>query len=536
VALVALIGGVAPGVLTASLSALLGLAYLAEQPTFASDSQLLWTGLVLYVIVCAILIALTQQTAKATRLAIEAAAAQTTARENVLTAKLEAAQAAASQGQAERRLEQVTDALPVFISQVGRDLRFQFVNRAYEEWFGVRRDSLKGRHLEEIVGPEAFAQATQHLDTVFSGQAVSFETRVPHPSGEMHDLQVNYIPNLGPDGVAEGYFGFVQDVTEAKRQADLLAQRERHLRAVMESVTDCFYAVDTEWRITLFNRAAERYYGIGREAVLGRKLWEAFPAHVGSVFEQQLQRVMEERVPVTFEARSVVFLDRFIEMRVSPKDGGGIAVSFSDITCRKANERQRELLIHELNHRVKNSLAVIQSIAAKTFTDSSDPRASRQAFEGRLMALASAHDLLTAESWESAQLSSLIRATLRPFAIEDRLEVSGPDLRVRPQAAVSLALALHELATNATKYGALSNETGTIAVRWTVTKGELPLFRLVWKERGGPQVVVPEKSGFGSRLIQRGLAGELGGPVSLDFAPDGVVCTIEAPVANLQAQ
>jgi two-component sensor histidine kinase len=152
------------------------------------------------------------------------------------------------------------------------------------------------------------------------------------------------------------------------------------------------------------------------------------------------------------------------------------------------------------------------------------------------MALASAHDLLTAESWESAQLSSLIRATLRPFAIKDRLEVSGPDLRVRPQAAVSLALALHELATNATKYGALSNETGTIAVRWTVTKGELPLFRLVWKERGGPQVVVPEKSGFGSRLIQKGLAGELGGPVSLDFAPDGVVCTIEAPVANLQAQ
>ena len=166
----------------------------------------------------------------------------------------------------------------------------------------------------------------------------------------------------------------------------------------MDSVTDCFYAVDQDWRITVFNRAAERYYRLAKDEVLGRKLWEVFPAHLGSIFEQHLQRVMQDGTPVTFEAQSVVFPDRYIEMRVSPKDGGGLAVAFSDITCRKAQERQRELLINELNHRVKNTLAVVQSIAAKSLHDPRVPQEEREAFEGRLMALAAAHDLLTQES------------------------------------------------------------------------------------------------------------------------------------------
>jgi two-component sensor histidine kinase len=179
---------------------------------------------------------------------------------------------------------------------------------------------------------------------------------------------------------------------------------------------------------------------------------------------------------------------------------------------------------------------VIQSIAAKTFSDTSDTRASRLAFEGRLMALASAHDLLTSESWGSAKIREVIKTTLRPFAAEHRLDVSGTDLRVRPQAAVSLSLALHELATNAAKYGALSNDAGAVTIRWKVTKGDLPMFQLVWREHGGPAVIPPTRTGFGSRLIRQGLSGELGGPVTLDYAQDGIVCTVEVPVANLQAE
>jgi PAS domain S-box-containing protein len=456
--------------------------------------------------------------------------------EALLRTSLEAAELSAFLSHAaERRMAALTDALPVLISQVGRDLRYEFVNRAYEEWFGRRREDLIGRSVEEVIGPEASVQARPHLDRALSGERTSFEAQGPHVSGEMRHVRATYVPNIGVDGTVEGYFGFVQDITEAKQQANLLSQRERHLRAVMDSVTDCFYAVDGEWRITLFNRAAEQYYGIGRDAVLGRKLWEAFPAHAGSVFDLQLKRVMEDRVPVTFEARSVVFPDRFIEMRVSPKEGSGLAVAFSDISSRKAQERQRELLINELNHRVKNTLAVVQSIATQSLRDTRVPQDARTAFEGRLMALAAAHDLLTRESWETAQLGPVVRAALQPFDTEHRFEVLGPDLRLRPQAAVSLTLALHELATNATKYGALSNKSGTVSVAWTVSTDETPIFRLTWAEHGGPPVAPPTRSGFGSRLIQKGLAGELGGPVTVEFLPEGVVCRIEAPVVNLQA-
>ncbi|TNC48591.1 PAS domain S-box protein [Rubellimicrobium rubrum] len=535
VALCSVMGGVGPASLAALVSAILGLAYLAVPSPLGQGSQAIWAGLASYAVVCLILVASARQSAQAAARAVAAAETDAAARESVLRAKLELAQLTVARGAAERRLEQVTDALPVFISQVGRDRRFQFVNRAYEEWFGRRREDLIGRSVEEVIGPEASAQARPHLDRVLSGERTSFEAQVPHVSGELRHVRATYVPNIGEDGTVEGYFGFVQDITEAKQQANLLSQRERHLRAVMDSVTDCFYAVDGEWRITLFNRAAEQYYGIGRDAVLGRKLWEAFPAHAGSVFDLQLKRVMEDRVPVTFEARSVVFPDRFIEMRVSPKEGSGLAVAFSDISSRKAQERQRELLINELNHRVKNTLAVVQSIATQSLRDTRVPQDTRAAFEGRLMALAAAHDLLTRESWETAQLGTVVRAALQPFDSEHRFEVSGPDLRLRPQAAVSLTLALHELATNATKYGALSNKSGTVAVTWTVSTDEMPMFHLTWAEQGGPPVTPPTRSGFGSRLIQKGLAGELGGPVTVEFLPDGVVCRIEAPLANLQA-
>ena len=452
--------------------------------------------------------------------------------DNLLQAALEASTRSSA---LERRLVSLTDALPVLICQVGRDLRYQFANRAFEAWFGLHRADLLGQSLEEVLGADFVSRIQPRLDVVLSGQSLSFEEWAPHASGEDRFVRIEYVPNFGENGQVEGYFALVQDITEAKRQADLLAQRERHLRAVMESVTDCFYAVDREWRITLFNRAAERYYGMSREEVLGRKLWDAFPAHLGSMFEEQLQRVMEARTPVTFEAQSVVFPDRYVEMRVSPKDGSGIAVSFSDITGRKAEERQRELLLHELNHRVKNTLAVVQSMATQSLRDPRVPPETREAFEGRLMALAAAHDLLTQESWEAAQLRTVVEAALRPFDAEHRFEVSGPDLRLRPQAAVSLTLALHELATNATKYGALSNKTGIVSVTWSVSMGELPMFRLIWQEQGGPDVTPPARSGFGSRLIQKGLAGELGGPVTVTFLREGLLCIVEAPLANMQA-
>lgn len=199
---------------------------------------------------------------------------------------------------------------------------------------------------------------------------------------------------------------------------------------------------------------------------------------------------------------------------------------------RKQTEDHQRLLLNELNHRVKNTLAIVQSIANQTF-GGGDPSA-RLVFESRLAALAAAHDVLTAEKWESASLDDVIRETgVGCGAEESRLRFGGPPVRLSPKAAVSLSMALHELCTNAFKYGALSADGGNVSISWEVIgEGGESRLRLIWQERGGPPVEPPSQRGFGSRMIERALASELGGTVQLEFPRDGVRCVINAPLTS----
>jgi PAS domain S-box-containing protein len=190
-------------------------------------------------------------------------------------------------------------------------------------------------------------------------------------------------------------------------------------------------------------------------------------------------------------------------------------------------ERHQQLLVGELNHRVKNTLAIVQSLTLQSFRSSIPAADSIARFQGRLEALASAHNLLTYKNWDSASIEEVARAALAPFCSANRCEISGPDVDVAPQTAVSLALALHELGTNASKYGAFSNDRGRIRVCWSIEGEQL---RLQWRERDGPPVSVPDHRGFGTRMIERTLASEFGGTVKLDFAPEGLTCTVVAPV------
>lgn len=207
-----------------------------------------------------------------------------------------------------------------------------------------------------------------------------------------------------------------------------------------------------------------------------------------------------------------------------------------DITERRAADRRQKLLIDELNHRVKNTLAVVQSIAAQSFKGVSVPREALDGFQGRLLALSDAHNLLTQASWEAAPLERILENALRPFRDCDRFDTDGPMIRVGPKAAVSLALAFHELCTNAAKYGALSVQEGRVGVSWRLDGQLSSVFRLRWQETGGPQVLTPTRSGFGSRLVGRGLAAELGGSVELLYPSSGVICEIAAPLANIEGR
>ena len=191
--------------------------------------------------------------------------------------------------------------------------------------------------------------------------------------------------------------------------------------------------------------------------------------------------------------------------------------------ARTRSERYQQMLIGELNHRVKNTLAIVQSLAHQTFRGSTSPKESIRTFESRLEALGGAHNLLTRQRWTGAGLKEIVENALAPFCTGDRCTIEGPEANLSPQVAVNLALALHELATNAVKYGALSTEGGEVSVSWTTSSD---IFDLVWREEGGPAVKAPEREGFGTRLINRLMASQAGGKVDLDFAPDGVRCRL----------
>ena len=197
-------------------------------------------------------------------------------------------------------------------------------------------------------------------------------------------------------------------------------------------------------------------------------------------------------------------------------------------------EAHRELLIDELNHRVKNTLATVQSIAARTFRRSSGDSDAQRAFESRLIALSGAHNALSEDKWEGARLRDMVRRVLEPYTLKagDRLRISGPDLRLRPRAALTLAMVLHELAINAAKYGALATPDGRIAIDWTILdENNDPRLQLTWRETGGPPVEPPERKGFGSVLIERSIKQELNGTAELLFDRSGLTCTMKVPLA-----
>jgi two-component sensor histidine kinase/CHASE1-domain containing sensor protein len=205
-----------------------------------------------------------------------------------------------------------------------------------------------------------------------------------------------------------------------------------------------------------------------------------------------------------------------------------------EIERREQAEAERAALLHELNHRVKNLLAMVQAIARQSLRSASSPEDFARDLDGRLRALANTHSLLTASNWEGATLRQVAEAELAPHASEEerRYTLSGPHVELSPRAALCLGMTLHELATNATKYGAMSTAQGRVDVAWRVTRnGAEERLKVDWQESGGPRVAPPRQTGFGSTLIRQGVAHQLQGKVDLDYLAGGVRCRIDVPLA-----
>ncbi|APO68521.1 protein-glutamate methyltransferase CheR-type protein [Rhizobium gallicum] len=342
-------------------------------------------------------------------------------------------------------------------------------------------------------------------------------------------------PLRDASGKVTGAVNMLVDITERKR-AEALAER---LAAVVESSDDAIVSITPDGTITSWNGGAERLFGYEFDEITGKSIMTLVPPDRHDEEMDILDRIRRGEHIQHYETRrrckdgSLVW----VSLTISPLcDAGGKIIGASkiarDMTERRRADEHRKTLMDELNHRVKNTMAVIQSIASQTLGQASTLEEARAAFGSRLINLATAHDVLTRESWQSANLIDIVSDTVKPLAGgKDRFRIEGPVIRLSPSAALAVAMALHELGTNAAKYGALSNENGQVVIAWKI-EGRDTGRRLIlhWQERGGPTVAKPERKGFGSRLIERALAAELGGEVRVDYEFSGLECTIIAPL------
>lgn len=281
--------------------------------------------------------------------------------------------------------------------------------------------------------------------------------------------------------------------------------------------------------------------GYGREDVLSRSFLELMASRTDEgmivLIEAALKGVPEDpEVKIRRQDGS----EFWASILVTPVlDGNGKIlhhfISLVDLTRQYKEQARAAMFIDELNHRVKNTLATVLSIVWQAFRTGTDAGVLRDVIESRLLALSRSHDLLSASSWDGVSLRELLDSALEPFQgvhlASGRISISGNELIVPPNASLALAIVFNELATNATKYGALSAQAGLVRVSWTIAEqAGSDWLHLSWREEGGPMVACPTHKGFGSEVIERGLAYELGGNVALEFHPDGVVCLIDIPV------
>jgi PAS domain S-box-containing protein len=313
------------------------------------------------------------------------------------------------------------------------------------------------------------------------------------------------------------------------------------LAAIVESSDDAIVSKTLDGIITSWNRAAENLFGYSADEIIGRPIATLAPGDRKNEMSAILERIRRGEKVDHFETvrrrKDGSLVD--VSLTVSPiRDERGRILGASkiarDITARKQVEERQRLLTTELSHRVKNVLAVVGVLAERSCANATSVTACLETFRGRLQALGAAHNALVAGNWSWASLAALVKTALEPYMGEDdRIRLDIQDLRIKPDLALSLALGLHELATNAAKYGALTSRTGRVALTAHLERGSSGEgLRLVWQEDGGPAVARPAVPGFGTKMLSQALQYQHKGTVEFDWRKEGLVCRLFLPLAT----
>jgi PAS domain S-box-containing protein len=448
--------------------------------------------------------------------------------------------------ESEERLAATYEAATVGIAEADKTGRLLRVNDALCKMLGRSRDQLLAMTFFDFTDEGDRAEDAANYARQVSGDldSYSIRKRARKPDGCTVFLDVYGSAVRDQDGRFLYGVRVLQDVTEAKRMEDRIRESEQHMRDLLEGLPAAVYTTDANGRITFFNKAcidmAGRTPQLGDEWCVTWRLYTPDGAPLPHDQCPMAVALKEDRVVRGVEAvaeRPDGTFVPFIPYPTPLHDADGTLIGainmLVDITERKQAENRQKTLIDELNHRVKNTLATVQSLATQTARHSDDLQDFSKRYEKRLLGLARAHDLLTKRHWEDAPLDFLAREVLAPMVTSfgEKVRIDGPAVLLNPRAALSLTMAFTELATNATKYGALSSEIGMLAVTWQIREATTQTtLDLLWQESGGPPVQAPTRRGFGTRLMERCIERDLSGELDLVFDLQGLRCRMAIPL------
>ncbi|MGQ0741912.1 MAG: sensor histidine kinase [Alphaproteobacteria bacterium] len=445
----------------------------------------------------------------------------------------------------------VLEAIPAGVYICAADGRIvRFNRRAAELWGRVPRVGDSDERFSgafRLYNPDG--SVLPHASTPMKAALVTGKAQrnrevvVERPDGTRICALVNVEPLRNSVGEVTGAINCFQDITARKHAEKMRRDMERRYREMLDALPAAVYATDAEGTITYFNRAAAEL--AGRTPEIGKDKWSMswrlFKAD-GSLLpleECPMATALKEKRPVrgveAFAVRPdgsrVPFLSHPTPLFDDAGQLAGAVDLLVDITERKKTESQRDLVVAELSHRVKNTLAAVVSIARQSFSKNPNIEVAKRSFDARLLALAQTHSRLAESNWSGVPLEMIVEDELAPFRSEDgrNLRISNASILLNPKCALTLGMAIHELVANAAKYGALSAKSGMVTIECEADD-ETGRFYVRWVESGGPQVKPPSHGGFGRLLLERAVASDLKGEVTLDFARDGLKCTISMPL------
>lgn len=413
------------------------------------------------------------------------------------------------------------------------------IDEAFASAFGLDpalgRDGMPLAQIVATVHPDDQAALADAInEAVARGGAYAHQYRTRRMDGEYRWLEANGYVEHAEDGTPTSFSGVLINVedrrageAERERIAAELRDSEAFMRSVLAASTDCIKVLDLEARLVFMSEGGQRVMEVSDFNDIAGCPWPDFWQEAGHLAAKEALAEARAGRAATFQgyADTMKGTRRYWDVQVSPildEDGQPeriLSVS-RDITALKVAEEARIVLAQEMAHRMKNTLAMVQAICTQTLRQASTMEEGRLAISTRLAALARAQDILTRSDFTEADVGEVVEAAIAPHrGDEERVIWSGPRIGLDAQQALGLSLAIHELATNATKYGALSNETGSVTMSWGQVDGA---FVFAWNEAGGPPVTEPTRRGFGSRLIERIVASYFDGEARLEFAPTGI--------------